>query len=163
MKKINFNDFEKNTKKDKIYLFFYSIMTVLCLAALCLNLAVVIINPADYTSIAFLCVFGILLFFCLYLLINYLLIPKTVITLNYDDETITINKRLGKPETIKLKDINEVKTVDKKMFFNVMNLGSIYLITNTKTYHAKYLISPKYLSLTLNIYIATAKEGDKNA
>ena len=47
------------------------------------------------------------------------------------------------------------------MFFNVINLGSLYFITADKTYRAKYLISPKYLAITLNIYVATAKE-EKN-
>ena len=89
------------------------------------------------------------------------MIPKDVLSINYDEETITINKRIGKPTIIKLKDISEIKTLDKKMFFNVINLGSLYFITADKAYRAKYLISPKYLAITLNIYVATAKE-EKN-
>ena len=58
-------------------------------------------------------------------------------------------------------NMNEIKTLDKRMFFNVINLGSLYFITADKTYRAKYLISPKYLAITLNIYVATAKE-EKN-
>ena len=162
VKQINFNDFEKYTKKDKLFLIFYLIMFVLSLAALSLNIAVIIMNPNDYTTIAFICVFGALLIFCSYLLISYLIIPKTVISLDCENETITINKRIGKPITLKLKDINEVKILDKKMFFNVVNLGSIFLLTEGKTYRAKYLISPKYLAITLNIYITAAKEGESN-
>ena len=49
------------------------------------------------------------------------------------------------------------------MIFNVVSLGNLYFVTKDKVYKAKYLISPKYLSITLNIYINVAKEGNKNA
>ena len=158
VKKYDFNEFDKYTKKDKIYLIFYLIMFFLCLAVLALNITVVVLNPTDYTSMAFICVFVLILIFCSYLLINYLIIPKEALTLDYEKETITINKRIGKSITLKLNEINEVRVLDKKMFFNVINLGSLYFLTNDKTYRAKYLISPKYLAITLNIYITSAKE-----
>lgn len=161
MKKYSFNEFEKYTKKDKIYLIFYLSILVLSLAMLGLNIAVICINQNDYTSIAFIAIFSVVTLFVLFLLTKYLMIPKDVLSINYDEETITINKRIGKPTIIKLKDINEIKTLDKRMFFNVINLGSLYFITADKTYRAKYLISPKYLAITLNIYVATAKE-EKN-
>lgn len=161
MKKYNFNEFEKYTKKDKIYLIFYLSILVLSLAMLGLNIAVICINQNDYASIAFITIFSVVTLFVLFLLTKYLMIPKDVLSINYDEETITINKRIGKPTIIKLKDINEIKTLDKRLFFNVINLGSLYFITADKTYRAKYLISPKYLAITLNIYVATAKE-EKN-
>ena len=76
VKKYNFNEFDKYTKKDKIYLIFYLIMFFLCLAVLALNITVVVLNPTDYTSMAFICVFVLILIFCSYLLINYLVIPN---------------------------------------------------------------------------------------
>ena len=115
VKKYDFNEFDKYTKKDKIYLIFYLIMFFLCLAVLALNITVVILNPTDYTSTAFICVFVLILIFCSYLLINYLIIPKEVLTLDYEKETITINKRIGKSITLKLNEINEVRILDKKI------------------------------------------------
>ena len=163
MKKYDFNDFDKYTKKDKIYLIFYLIMLGISLSLVVLNAVVVALSPSNYTSIAFLVIFSIILLFVSYLIFNYLIVPKEVLTLNYQSETITINNRLLPSITLNLKDIDEVRITDKKMIFNVVSLGNLYFVTKDKVYKAKYLISPKYLSITLNIYINVAKEGNKNA
>lgn len=163
MKKYDFNDFDKYTKKDKIYLIFYLIMLGISLSLVVLNAVVVALSPSNYTSIAFLVIFSIILLFVSYLIFNYLIVPKEVLTLDYQNETITINNRLLPSITLNLKDIDEVRITDKKMIFNVVSLGNLYFVTKDKVYKAKYLISPKYLSITLNIYINVAKEGNKNA
>ena len=163
MKKYDFNDFDKYTKKDKIYLIFYLIMLGISLSLVVLNAVVVALSPSNYTSIAFLVIFSIILLFVSYLIFNYLIVPKEVLTLDYQSETITINNRLLPSITLNLKDIDEVRITDKKMIFNVVSLGNLYFVTKDKVYKAKYLISPKYLSITLNIYINVAKEGNKNA
>ena len=163
MKKYDFNDFDKYTKKDKIYLIFYLIMLGISLSLVVLNAVVVALSTSNYTSIAFLVIFSIILLFVSYLIFNYLIVPKEVLTLDYQNETITINNRLFPSITLNLKDIDEVRITDKKMIFNVVSLGNLYFVTKDKVYKAKYLISPKYLSITLNIYINVAKEGNKNA
>ncbi len=163
MKKYDFNDFDKYTKKDKIYLIFYLIMLGISLSLVVLNAVVVALSASNYTSIAFLVIFSIILLFVSYLIFNYLIVPKEVLTLDYQNETITINNRLLPSITLTLKDIDEVRITDKKMIFNVVSLGNLYFVTKDKVYKAKYLISPKYLSITLNIYINVAKEGNKNA
>ena len=163
MKKYDFNDFDKYTKKDKIYLIFYLIMLGISLSLVVLNAVVVALSPSNYTSIAFLVIFSIILLFVRYLIFNYLIVPKEVLPLDYQNETITINNRLLPSITLNLKDIDEVRITDKKMIFNVVSLGNLYFVTKDKVYKAKYLISPKYLSITLNIYINVAKEGNKNA
>ena len=163
MKKYDFNDFDKYTKKDKIYLIFYLIMLGISLSLVVLNAVVVALSTSNYTSIAFLVIFSIILLFVSYLIFNYLIVPKEVLTLDYQNETITINNRLLPSITLNLKDIDEVRITDKKMIFNVVSLGNLYFVTKDKVYKAKYLISPKYLSITLNIYINVAKEGNKNA
>ena len=163
MKKYDFNDFDKYTKKDKIYLIFYLIMLGISLSLVVLNAVVVALSASNYTSIAFLVIFSIILLFVSYLIFNYLIVPKEVLTLDYQNETITINNRLLPSITLNLKDIDEVRITDKKMIFNVVSLGNLYFVTKDKVYKAKYLISPKYLSITLNIYINVAKEGNKNA
>lgn len=163
MKKYDFNDFDKYTKKDKIYLIFYLIMLGISLSLVVLNAVVVALSPSNYTSIAFLVIFSVILLFVSYLIFNYLIVPKEVLTLDYQNETITINNRLLPSITLNLKDIDEVRITDKKMIFNVVSLGNLYFVTKDKVYKAKYLISPKYLSITLNIYINVAKEGNKNA
>ena len=163
MKKYDFNDFDKYTKKDKIYLIFYLLMLGISLSLVVLNAVVVALSPSNYTSIAFLVIFSIILLFVSYLIFNYLIVPKEVLTLDYQNETITINNRLLPSITLNLKDIDEVRITDKKMIFNVVSLGNLYFVTKDKVYKAKYLISPKYLSITLNIYINVAKEGNKNA
>lgn len=162
MNKINFNDFDKYTKKDKIYLIFYSIMFVLDLAMIILNSVVVALGKDEYTSIIFLIIFGIVFFLLLYLMINYLLVDKQVITIDYEKETLTLNKRLIPSVTLNFKDIEEFKIFEKKTFWNVVNLGSLYILTKKKTYRVKYLVSPKYLAITLNIYVTAAKEGNNN-
>ena len=163
MKKYDFNDFDKYTKKDKIYLIFYLIMLGISLSLVVLNAIVVALSTSNYTSIAFLVIFSVILLFVSYLIFNYLIVPKEVLTLDYQNETITINNRLLPSITLNLKDIDEVRITDKKMIFNVVSLGNLYFVTKDKVYKAKYLISPKYLSITLNIYINVAKEGNKNA
>ena len=163
MKKYGFNDFDKYTKKDKIYLIFYLIMLGISLSLVFLNAVVVALSTSNYTSIAFLVIFSIILLFVSYLIFNYLIVPNEVLTLDYQNETITINNRLLPSITLNLKDIDEVRITDKKMIFNVVSLGNLYFVTKDKVYKAKYLISPKYLSITLNIYINVAKEGNKNA
>ena len=163
MKKYDFNDFDKYTKKDKIYLIFYLIMLGISLSLVVLNAVVVALSTSNYTSIAFLVIFSVILLFVSYLIFNYLIVPKEVLTLDYQNETITINNRLLPSITLNLKDIDEVRITDKKMIFNVVSLGNLYFVTKDKVYKAKYLISPKYLSITLNIYINVAKEGNKNA
>lgn len=163
MKKYDFNDFDKYTKKDKIYLIFYLIMLGISLSLVVLNAVVVALSASNYTSIAFLVIFSIILLFVSYLIFNYLIVPEEVLTLDYQNETITINNRLLPSITLNLKDIDEVRITDKKMIFNVVSLGNLYFVTKDKVYKAKYLISPKYLSITLNIYINVAKEGNKNA
>lgn len=163
MKKYDFNDFDKYTKKDKIYLIFYLIMLGISLSLVVLNAVVVALSSSNYTSIAFLVIFSVILLFVSYLIFNYLIVPKEVLTLDYQNETITINNRLLPSITLNLKDIDEVRITDKKMIFNVVSLGNLYFVTKDKVYKAKYLISPKYLSITLNIYINVAKEGNKNA
>ena len=163
MKKYDFNDFDKYTKKDKIYLIFYLIMLGISLSLVVLNAVVVALSTSNYTSIAFLVIFSVILLFVCYLIFNYLIVPKEVLTLDYQNETITINNRLLPSITLNLKDIDEVRITDKKMIFNVVSLGNLYFVTKDKVYKAKYLISPKYLSITLNIYINVAKEGNKNA
>ena len=163
MKKYDFNDFDKYTKKDKIYLIFYLIMLGISLSLVVLNAVVVALSASNYTSIVFLVIFSIILLFVSYLIFNYLIVPKEVLTLDYQNETITINNRLLPSITLNLKDIDEVRITDKKMIFNVVSLGNLYFVTKDKIYKAKYLISPKYLSITLNIYINVAKEGNKNA
>ena len=163
MKKYDFNDFDKYTKKDKIYLIFYLIMLGISLSLVVLNAVVVALSASNYTSIAFLVIFSVILLFVSYLIFNYLIVPKEVLTLDYQNETITINNRLLPSITLNLKDIDEVRITDKKMIFNVVSLGNLYFVTKDKVYKAKYLISPKYLSITLNIYINVAKEGNKNA
>lgn len=163
MKKYDFNDFDKYTKKDKIYLIFYLIMLGISLSLVVLNAVVVALSPSNYTSIAFLAIFSVILLFVSYLIFNYVIVPKEVLTLDYQNETITINNRLLPSTTLNLKDIDEVRITDKKMIFNVVSLGNLYFVTKDKVYKAKYLISPKYLSITLNIYINVAKEGNKNA
>ena len=163
MKKYDFNDFDKYTKKDKIYLIFYLIMLGISLSLVVLNAVIVALSSSNYTSIAFLVIFSVILLFVSYLIFNYLIVPKEVLTLDYQNETITINNRLLPSITLNLKDIDEVRITDKKMIFNVVSLGNLYFVTKDKVYKAKYLISPKYLSITLNIYINVAKEGNKNA
>lgn len=163
MKKYDFNDFDKYTKKDKIYLIFYLIMLGISLSLVVLNAVVVALSTSNYTSIAFLLIFSVILLFVSYLIFNYLIVPEEVLTLDYQNETITINNRLLPSITLNLKDIDEVRITDKKMIFNVVSLGNLYFVTKDKVYKAKYLISPKYLSITLNIYINVAKEGNKNA
>ena len=163
MKKYDFNDFDKYTKKDKIYLIFYLIMLGISLSLVVLNAVVVALSTSNYTSIAFLVIFSVILLFVSYLIFNYLNVPEEVLTLDYQKETITINNRLLPSITLNLKDIDEVRITDKKMIFNVVSLGNLYFVTKDKVYKAKYLISPKYLSITLNIYINVAKEGNKNA
>ncbi len=163
MKKYDFNDFDKYTKKDKIYLIFYLIMLGISLSLVVLNAVVVALSTSNYTSIAFLVIFSVILLFVSYLIFNYLIVPEEVLTLDYQNETITINNRLLPSITLNLKDIDEVRITDKKMIFNVVSLGNLYFVTKDKVYKAKYLISPKYLSITLNIYINVAKEGNKNA
>ena len=163
MKKYDFNDFDKYTKKDKIYLIFYLIMLGISLSLVVLNAVVVALSTSNYTSIAFLVIFSVILLFVSYLIFNYLIVPEEVLTLDYQNETITINNRLLPSITLNLKDIDEVRIIDKKMIFNVVSLGNLYFVTKDKVYKAKYLISPKYLSITLNIYINVAKEGNKNA
>ena len=163
MKKYDFNDFDKYTKKDKIYLIFYLIMLGISLSLVVLNAVVVALSTSNYTSIAFLVIFSVILLFVSYLIFNYLIVPEEVLTLDYQNETITINNRLLPSITLNLKDIDEVRITDKKIIFNVVSLGNLYFVTKDKVYKAKYLISPKYLSITLNIYINVAKEGNKNA
>ena len=163
MKKYDFNDFDKYTKKDKIYLIFYLIMLGISLSLVVLNAVVVALSTSNYTSIAFLVIFSVILLFVSYLIFNYLIVPEEVLTLDYQNETITINNRLLPSITLNLKDIDEVRITDKKMIFNVVSLGNLYFVSKDKVYKAKYLISPKYLSITLNIYINVAKEGNKNA
>lgn len=163
MKKYDFNDFDKYTKKDKIYLIFYLIMLGISLSLVVLNAVVVALSTSNYTSIAFLVIFSVILLFVSYLIFNYLIVPEEVLTLDYQNETITINNRLLPSITLNLKDIDEVRITDKKLIFNVVSLGNLYFVTKDKVYKAKYLISPKYLSITLNIYINVAKEGNKNA
>ena len=138
-------------------------MLGISLSLVVLNAVVVALSPSNYTSIAFLVIFSIILLFVSYLIFNYLIVPKEVLTLDYQNETITINNRLLPSITLNLKDIDEVRITDKKMIFNVVSLGNLYFVTKDKVYKAKYLISPKYLSITLNIYINVAKEGNKNA
>lgn len=162
MKEIQFNEFEKYTKKDKLYLIFYVIMLTLSLAMIVLNAIVLAFNNQDVASIVFVAIFSVIVLFVIYLLSMYLIVPTKVLSIDYAKETITINRRLFKSVTLNLKDINEIKITDKKLIFNVVNLGSIYFLTNTKTYRAKYLISPKYLMITLNIYLSVVKDGDNN-
>ena len=138
-------------------------MLGISLSLVVLNAVVVALSTSNYTSIAFLVIFSIILLFVSYLIFNYLIVPKEVLTLDYQNETITINNRLFPSITLNLKDIDEVRITDKKMIFNVVSLGNLYFVTKDKVYKAKYLISPKYLSITLNIYINVAKEGNKNA
>lgn len=138
-------------------------MLGISLSLVVLNAVVVALSTSNYTSIAFLVIFSVILLFVSYLIFNYLIVPKEVLTLDYQNETITINNRLLPSITLNLKDIDEVRITDKKMIFNVVSLGNLYFVTKDKVYKAKYLISPKYLSITLNIYINVAKEGNKNA
>ena len=162
MKEIKFNEFEKYTKKDKLYLIFYLIMLGLSLAMIILNAIVLAFDNQDIASIVFVSIFSVIALFVMYLLFMYLIVPKKVLSINYEKETITINKHLFKSITLNLKDINEIKITDKKLIFNVVNLGSVYFLTDTKTYRAKYLISPKYLMITLNIYLSVVKDGGQN-
>lgn len=138
-------------------------MLGISLSLVVLNAVVVALSTSNYTSIAFLVIFSVILLFVSYLIFNYLIVPEEVLTLDYQNETITINNRLLPSITLNLKDIDEVRIIDKKMIFNVVSLGNLYFVTKDKVYKAKYLISPKYLSITLNIYINVAKEGNKNA
>lgn len=138
-------------------------MLGISLSLVVLNAVIVALSSSNYTSIAFLVIFSVILLFVSYLIFNYLIVPKEVLTLDYQNETITINNRLLPSITLNLKDIDEVRITDKKMIFNVVSLGNLYFVTKDKVYKAKYLISPKYLSITLNIYINVAKEGNKNA
>lgn len=138
-------------------------MLGISLSLVVLNAVVVALSTSNYTSIAFLVIFSVILLFVSYLIFNYLIVPEEVLTLDYQNETITINNRLLPSITLNLKDIDEVRITDKKMIFNVVSLGNLYFVTKDKVYKAKYLISPKYLSITLNIYINVAKEGNKNA
>ena len=140
MKKYGFNDFDKYTKKDKIYLIFYLIMLGISLSLVFLNAVVVALSTSNYTSIAFLVIFSIILLFVSYLIFNYLIVPKEVLTLDYQNETITINNRLLPSITLNLKDIDEVRITDKKMIFNVVSLGNLYFVTKDKVYKAEYLI-----------------------
>lgn len=138
-------------------------MLGISLSLVVLNAVVVALSTSNYTSIAFLVIFSVILLFVSYLIFNYLIVPEEVLTLDYQNETITINNRLLPSITLNLKDIDEVRITDKKMIFNVVSLGNLYFVSKDKVYKAKYLISPKYLSITLNIYINVAKEGNKNA
>ena len=53
MKEIKFNEFEKYTKKDKLYLIFYLIMLGLSLAMIILNAIVLAFDNQDIASIVF--------------------------------------------------------------------------------------------------------------
>ena len=85
MKKYDFNDFDKYTKKDKIYLIFYLIMLGISLSLVVLNAVVVALSSSNYTSIAFLVIFSVILLFVSYLIFNYLIVPKEVLTLDYQN------------------------------------------------------------------------------
>lgn len=162
MKKFNFNEFDKYTKKDKIYLYFYITMAVILLLVIALNAVTLAFNTNATISIIFLIIFSLLFLFIDYLLISYLIVPKTLLKVDYDSEKIIIYKTYKKTIELPLKDINEIKTTEQKVFLNVLNLGSLYFLTNSKTYRVKYLISPKYLSITLNVLISVIKEGGKS-
>lgn len=162
MKQFKFNDFDKYIKKDRLYLILYLVMLAICLAIMGLNIVVIVMNPQNYASIAFLAIFALITIFDLYLIIQFFLSDRKLITIDYEKETISINKRLLKSIEIPLINITEIKTIKEKMFFNVLNLGSLYLITKDKTYRIKYLISPMYLEKVLNVYLSVIKDEDLN-
>lgn len=162
MKQFKFNDFDKYIKKDRLYLILYLVMLAICLAIMGLNIAVIVMDPQNYASIAFLAIFALITVFDLYLIVQFLLVDKKLVTINFEKETITINKRIVRSIEVPLTDITQTKIIKEKMFFNVLNLGSLYLITKDKTYRIKYLISPMYLEKVLNVYLSVIKDEELN-
>ena len=162
MKQFKFNDFDKYIKKDRLYLILYLVMLAICLAIMGLNIAVIVMDPQNYASIAFLAIFALITVFDLYLIVQFLLVDKKLVTINFEKETITINKRIVRTIEVPLTDITQTKIIKEKMFFNVLNLGSLYLITKDKTYRIKYLISPMYLEKVLNVYLSVIKDEELN-
>lgn len=162
MKQFKFNDFDKYIKKDRLYLILYLVMLAICLAIIGLNIAVIVMDPQNYASIAFLAIFALITVFDLYLIVQFLLVDKKLVTINFKKETITINKRIVRSIEVPLTDITQTKIIKEKMFFNVLNLGSLYLITKDKTYRIKYLISPMYLEKVLNVYLSVIKDEELN-
>ena len=162
MKQFKFNDFDKYIKKDRLYLILYLVMLAICLAIMGLNIAVIVMDPQNYASIAFLAIFALITVFDLYLIVQFLLVDKKLVTINFKKETITINKRIVRTIEVPLTDITQTKIIKEKMFFNVLNLGSLYLITKDKTYRIKYLISPMYLEKVLNVYLSVIKDEELN-
>lgn len=162
MKQFKFNDFDKYIKKDRLYLILYLVMLAICLAIMGLNIAVIVMDPQNYASIAFLAIFALITVFDLYLIVQFLLVDKKLVTINFKKETITINKRIVRSIEVPLTDITQTKIIKEKMFFNVLNLGSLYLITKDKTYRIKYLISPMYLEKVLNVYLSVIKDEELN-
>lgn len=137
-------------------------MLAICLAIMGLNIAVIVMDPQNYASIAFLAIFALITVFDLYLIVQFLLVDKKLVTINFKKETITINKRIVRTIEVPLTDITQTKIIKEKMFFNVLNLGSLYLITKDKTYRIKYLISPMYLEKVLNVYLSVIKDEELN-
>ncbi len=162
MKQFKFNDFDKYIKKDRLYLILYLVMLAICLAIMGLNIAVIVMDPQNYASVAFLAIFALITVFDLYLIVQFLLVDKKLVTINFEKETITINKRIVRSIEVPLTDITQTKIIKEKMFFNVLNLGSLYLITKDKTYRIKYLISPMYLEKVLNVYLSVIKDEELN-
>lgn len=88
-----FTHIEEKEKKDKLFFHFYIVLLVFSSIFLFFSIGLLIYKPTSFFSIIFLVIFALFFILSLRSLISYLIIPNRQIEFNYENNSLTVNKK----------------------------------------------------------------------